>query len=80
MSEEAIASRKLLPEEIIQGPIQFVVGSNKGAQVLEDNMLKLESCRLMSLDVDKWEALACYDDMTGNSLDPALAQAARHRG
>ena len=40
-------------------------------------MLKLESCRLMSLDVDKWEALACYDDMTGDALDPALVQAAR---
>ena len=39
--------------------------------------LKLDSCRLMSLDVDKWGSLACYDDMTGYSLDPALVQAAR---
>ena len=76
-SAEAIASRNVLPEEIIQGPIQIVVGKNNGAQVLEDDMLKLESCRLMSLDVDKWGALACYGDMTGDSLDPGLVQAAR---
>ena len=77
VSKEAIASRKLLPEEIVQGPIQFVVGNNNGAQVLEDEVLKLESCRLVSLDVDKWGAVACYDDMTGDSLDPALVQVAR---
>ena len=76
VSEEAIASRNQLSEEVIQGPIQFVVGNNNGAQVLEDEMLKFESCRLMSLDADKWGALACYDDMTGDSLDLALVQAA----
>ena len=40
-------------------------------------MLKLDSCRLVSLDVDKWGALARYDDMTGDSFDSALVQAAR---
>ena len=42
-----------------------------------DEMAKLESCRLLSLDVGKWGAWTCYDDVSGDRLDPALAQAAR---
>ena len=38
VSEEAIASRTLLPEEIIQGLIQFTIGNNDGPQVLEDEV------------------------------------------
>ena len=53
VSEAVIASRQLLDKDIIRGPIQFTVGPNTGAGMLEDAMIKLDSCRLLSLDIDK---------------------------
>ena len=53
LGEEPIASRLLLPEGVDRCPFQFLVGTNDGAQVLEEEMLKLDSCRLVSLDVDR---------------------------
>ena len=38
----------------LQGPIQFTVGVNSGEKIMIDEMAKLEACRLLSLDVDKW--------------------------
>ena len=43
-------------------------------------MLKLDIYWLVSLDVSKWGALACYGDMSGDTLDSALVQAARALG
>ena len=40
-------------------------------------MQKIERARILSLDMDKWGKLACYDDFSGDSLDPALVEAAR---
>ena len=42
-----------------------------------DEMAKLESRRLFSLDVDKWGSCTCYDDVSGDPLVPALVQEAR---
>ena len=77
VSEAVIASRPLRDQDVIRGPIQFTVGANTGAEMLEDAMIKLDSCRLLSLDIDKWGSTACYDDVSGDVLDPALVQAAR---
>ena len=55
----------------------FTVGPNLGADILEREMKKLETCRLVSLDVDQWGTTACYDDMSGDYLDTALVKEAR---
>ena len=54
-----------------------MVGANSGEKIMIDEMAKLEACRLLSLDVDKWGAWTCYDDVGGDLLDPALFQATR---
>ena len=79
VSEAIIESRKIVPDDIVQGPIQFTVGTNSGEKIMIDEMAKLEACRLLSLDVDvdKWGAWTCYDDVSGDQLDRALFQAAR---
>ena len=40
-------------------------------------MSRLEGCRLLSLDMDKWGKITCYDVTSGDVLDPKLVQEAR---
>ena len=49
VSEEAVASRDLLPEDVVRGPMQFTIGANDEGQVLTDDMLKLESCNVFPI-------------------------------
>ena len=77
VSEAIIESRKIVPDDIVQGPIPFTVGDTSGQKIMIDEMAKLEACRLLSLDIDKWSAWTCYDDVSGDRIDPALVQAAR---
>ena len=58
-------------------PIEFVIGENTGAAILEAEMAKLDACRILSLDVDKWGRTTCYDDMSGDVLSPELVAEAR---
>ena len=46
------AARPLLPEEVIRGSIEFIIGEKTGAPILEDEMAKLDACRMISLDVE----------------------------
>ena len=64
------AARPLLPEDVIRGPIELVIGENTGAVILETEKAKLDACRILSLDVDKWGRTTCYDDMHGDVLSP----------
>ena len=77
ISEAVIASRQVLRKDLVDGPVQFTVGANTGAQLLENEMTRLEGCRLLSLDMDKWGKITCYDDTSGDILDPKLVQEAR---
>jgi hypothetical protein len=45
--------------------------------MLENEMLKLEENTLLSVEVDKWGGITCYDDMSGDILDHTLVAAAR---
>ena len=72
-----IASRQVLRAYLVDGPIQFTGGPNTGAQILESEMSCLEGCRLLSLDMDKLGRVTCYDDTSGDVLDPKLVQEAR---
>ena len=76
VSEAIIESRKVMPDGVVKGPIQFTVGISSGEHIMIDEMAKLEACRLLSLDVDKWGAWTSYDDVSGDRLDPALVHAA----
>ena len=53
-NESVIASRQVLRKVLVDGPVQFTVGANPGAQLLENEMTRLEGCRIFSLDMDKW--------------------------
>ena len=55
INEAVIASRQVLRKDLVDGPVQFTVGANTGAQLLDNEMTRLEGCRLLSLDMDKWE-------------------------
>jgi hypothetical protein len=77
ISEAVIASRQVLQADLVDGPIQFTVGPNVGVQILTTEMSRLEGCRLLSLDMDKWGKVTCYDDTSGDALDPKLVQEAR---
>ena len=77
IAEAVIASRRVLQSDLVDGPIQFTVGPNIGAQTLKTEMARLDGCRLLSLDMDKWGRIACYDDTSGDVLDPKLVQEAR---
>ena len=41
VSEAIIESRKIVPDDIVQGPIQFTVGANSGEKIMIDEMAKL---------------------------------------
>ena len=56
VSEAIIESRKVMPDDVVKGPIQLTVSINSGENIMIDEMAKLETCRLLSLDVDKWGA------------------------
>ena len=71
------AARPLLPEDVIRRPIEFLIGENTGAAILETEMAKLDACRILSIDVDKWGRTTCYDDMSGDVLSPELVAEAR---
>ena len=71
------AARPLLPKDVIRGPIEFVIGENTGAAILETGMSKLDACKIISLDVDKWGRTTCYDDTSGDLLSPKLVAEAR---
>ena len=77
VSEAIIESRKVMPDDVVKGPNQFTIGINSGGKIMIDEMAKLETWRLFSLDVDTWGAWTCYDDVSGDRLVPALVQAAR---
>ena len=77
ITEAVIASRQVLQTDLVDGPIQFTVGPNVGVQILNTEMSRLEGCRLLSLDMDKWGTITCYDDTSGDALDPKLVQEAR---
>ena len=62
---------------MIRGPTEFIIGEKTGTAILEDEMAKLDACRILSFDVDKWGRSTCYDDMTGDVLSPELAAEAR---
>ena len=62
VEEASIASRQVLRVDLVDGPIQFTVGPNAGAQLLESEMSRPEGCRLLSLDTDRWGKVTCYDD------------------
>ena len=47
-SEAIIESRKVMPEDVVQGPIQFTVGINSGEKIMINEMAKLEVCRFAS--------------------------------
>ena len=53
------------------------MGPNVGVQILSTEMSRVEGCRLLSLDMDKWGKVTCYDDTSGDALDPKLVQEAR---
>ena len=55
----------MLQSGLVDGPVQFTSGVNVEARLLETEMTRLEGCRLLSLDMDKWGKLTCYDDMIG---------------
>ena len=57
--------------------MQFTVGENAGAAILEDEMVKIEEGRLLSIEVDKWGSVTCYDDMSGDVFNHKLVAAAR---
>ena len=67
----------MLRKDLIDGPVHFTVGANTGAQLLENEMTRLEGCRRLSLDMDKWGKIMCYDDTSGDIPDPKLVQEAR---
>ena len=77
IAEAVIASRQVLHSDLVDGPIQFTVGPNVGVEILNTEMSRLEGCRLLSLDMDKWGKLTCYDDTSGDALDSKLVQEAR---
>ena len=77
VDEGVVASRALAQAEIISGPIQFTVGENIGSRMLEEEMHKIDNKRLLSIEIDKWGVTTCYDDMSGDMLDPALVEKAR---
>jgi hypothetical protein len=54
IDEATIASRQVLQSDLVDGPIQFTAGPNIGVQILGNEMSRLEGCRLLSLDMDKW--------------------------
>ena len=54
IDEAIIASRQVLQSDLVDGPIQFTVGPNTGAQILESEMSRLAGCRVLSPDMDKW--------------------------
>ena len=62
----------LRQDEILKGPIQFKVGENVGSKLLEPEMPKIMPGTLLSLNVDKWGATTCYDDMSGDVLKSEL--------
>ena len=76
VDEPTNESHRVLPDDTTKGPIHFTVGLNSRAQIMVGEMAKLESRRLLSLDVDKWGTWTCYDDVSGDSLDPALVEIA----
>ena len=45
IAEAIIASKPVLQSDLVDGPIQFTVGPNIGAQILESEMSRLEGCR-----------------------------------
>ena len=77
IGEAIIASRRVLQAELVDGPIQFTVSVDTGARFLESEMTRIEGCKLLSLDIDKWGKTTCYDDTSGDALDPKLVQKAR---
>ena len=54
IDEATMASRQVLQANLVDGPIQFTVGPNIGVQILGNEMSRLEGCRLLSFDMDKW--------------------------
>ena len=62
---------------MVDGPVQFTVGASTGAQFLENEMARIEGCRLLSLDMDKWGKITCYDDTSADILGPELVREAR---
>ena len=77
IDEAIMASRQVLQSDLVGGPIQFTVGPNIGAHLLESEMSRLEGCRLLSPDMDKWARTTCYVDTGGDFLDPKLVQDGR---
>ena len=53
VNDAIIESRNVPPDDIIKQPILSTVCINSGASIMVDEMVKLESCRLLSSDVHK---------------------------
>ena len=61
MPSAIAATLPLLPEQKKKEYVaEFVIGGNTSAAILEDEMAKLDACRIRRLDVGQWGRATCY--------------------